>query len=158
MSTAALLAHVAACVVVHVADGDTLSVRCGDASGNRHVVVRLAEVDAPEDGQAFGAVSRRSLAARCLRQPATLVVRNNDAFGRTVAKVSCNGADAGAAQVADGLAWVSVRYARDRELYRLQEVARNDRRGLWADPLPIAPWEWRRSRAVRGEPRRLEGD
>jgi endonuclease YncB( thermonuclease family) len=28
-------------------------------------------------------------------------------------------------------------------LYPLQEAARSDRLGLWADAEPIAPWNWR---------------
>lgn len=144
MSVSALAAQLVACVVVHVADGDTLTVRCGADQATKQVV-RLAEIDAPEDGQPFGAVSRRALVEACLRQPATIAVRSRDVYGRAVAKVSCAGTDAGAAQVAAGLAWVFDRYARDAELYRLQDRARGSKAGLWSDPAAMPPWEWRKS-------------
>lgn len=144
MSVAALTAQLVACVVVHVADGDTLTVRCGAGQVTKQVV-RLAEIDAPEDGQPFGALSRRRLVVACLRQPATLVVRSRDVYGRAVAKVSCAGMDAGAAQVTAGMAWAFDRYARDPELYRLQNEARGAKRGLWSEPAPMPPWEWRKA-------------
>jgi endonuclease YncB( thermonuclease family) len=43
-----------------------------------------------------------------------------------------------------GLAWVYVRYAKDQSLYQLEAGAREQRRGLWADKAPVAPWDWRR--------------
>ncbi len=38
------------------------------------------------------------------------------------------------------------RYTNDQSLSDLEEEARVARRGLWADPDPIPPWEWRRMR------------
>ena len=48
--------------VVAIADGDTLTVL--DESKTQHKI-RLAGIDAPEKGQAFGTKARRSLATRC---------------------------------------------------------------------------------------------
>jgi len=42
------------------------------------------------------------------------------------------------------MAWVYDRYATDKTLYPLQDAARQARNGLWADPAPVRPWEWRR--------------
>ncbi len=41
------------------------------------------------------------------------------------------------------MAWVFDRYVTDRGLYAVQDEARAVRRGLWSDPGPVAPWEWR---------------
>jgi endonuclease YncB( thermonuclease family) len=46
------------------------------------------------------------------------------------------------------MAWVFDRYVKDRSLYRLQDAARADHLGLWADATPIAPWDWR---AAKGQ-------
>jgi micrococcal nuclease len=46
------------------------------------------------------------------------------------------------------MAWVFDRYVKDRSLYPLQERARAQRLGLWADVNPMPPWEWR---AAKGE-------
>ncbi len=38
------------------------------------------------------------------------------------------------------------RYSNDQSLSDLEEEARVARRGLWADPEPVPPWEWRTQR------------
>ena len=144
------------CVVVGISDGDTLTARCHSATdANAQMVkVRLAEVDAPERHQPFGSRSRQSLASMCMRQNAEVrpvAARGGlDVYGRTVAHVSCNGVDANSEQVRSGMAWVFDRYVTDRRLYALQDEARAERRGLWADVKPVAPWEWRRSSTTPG--------
>jgi endonuclease YncB( thermonuclease family) len=130
------------CVVIGVADGDTLTARC-DAKNLR---IRVAEIDAPEKAQAFGNRSRQHLAALCFKKPATVRPLSIDRYGRTVARVEFDGTDASAEQVRAGMAWVFDRYMTDRSLYALRDAARADRLGLWIDPAPLAPWEWRRQR------------
>jgi endonuclease YncB( thermonuclease family) len=46
------------------------------------------------------------------------------------------------------MAWVYDKYGTDRGLYAVQGEARAARQGLWVDTTPIAPWEWRQSRAA----------
>lgn len=42
------------------------------------------------------------------------------------------------------MAWWYRQYApNDRSLQALEEEARRERRGLWADPNPIPPWDFR---------------
>lgn len=134
--------------VVSIADGDTLTVL--DTANTQHKI-RLAEIDAPEighgankPGQPFGQRSRQSLAELCFQKPATVLVVDTDRYGRTVGRVTCAGQDANAEQIRRGLAWVYLKYARDQSLYEIEAEARAARRGLWADPSPIPPWEWRR--------------
>lgn len=46
-----------------------------------------------------------------------------------------------------GMAWVYVRYAaKGSPLYGLQAEAQSEHQGLWADPRPVAPWEWRENK------------
>lgn len=126
--------------VVSVQDGDTLTVLVA----KRQVKVRLADIDAPESKQPFGSRSRQSLAALCFNKEARLETQGKDRYGRTIATVYCAGADAIATQVSQGMAWVFDRYASPGSpLYALQNEARAAHRGLWADPQPIPPWEWR---------------
>ncbi len=66
-------------------------------------------------------------------------------------RVTCAGVDANAEQVRRGMAWVFVRYApKGSPPYGVQADARRERRGLWVDPQPVAPWEWRSARRSRG--------
>lgn len=135
--------------VVGVSDGDTLTVL--DAQKKQHKI-RLGEIDAPESGQAFGDRSKEALALLCLRTDAHVRVTDTDRYGRTVGRVTCNKRDANAAQVRAGLAWVYDQHVIDRGLYRLQDEAKTEKRGLWADKNPMAPWDWRQRQRTAGSP------
>jgi endonuclease YncB( thermonuclease family) len=127
--------------VVSITDGDTLTLLVE----KRQVTVRLADIDAPERKQPFGTWSRQSLAALCFNKEARLETAGRDRNKRTIATVYCDGVDANAEQVRQGMAWVFDRYARrDSPLYALQHEAKAAGRGLWGDPAPVPPWEWRR--------------
>lgn len=141
------------CLVIAIADGDTLTARCEVADGMENIKIRLAEIDAPEKGQSFGARSKHHLAERCFLKQATVTPRTKDRYLRTVAKVECEGVDAGTEQVRAGMAWVFDRYVTDRSLYAVQDDARAAKRGLWTDPNPTPPWEWRKGERQQGLPR-----
>ena len=127
--------------VVSVHDGDTLTVLID----GRQLKVRLADIDAPESKQPWGTRSQQSLAALCFNKEALLDTRGNDRYGRTIAMVRCAGINANSTQVSQGMAWVYERYASPNSpLYSLQKEAKAEQRGLWGDPHPVPPWEWRR--------------
>lgn len=126
--------------VVSVHDGDTLTVLLE----SRPVRVRLIDIDAPELRQPFGTRSRQSLSSLCFGKVASLDVHGHDRYNRTLARVTCGGTDANAEQVRRGYAWTFTRYARaDSPLFAIEREARTAHRGLWQDPAPVAPWEWR---------------
>jgi len=129
--------------VVAVHDGDTVTV----LDGREQVRVRLACIDAPEQGQAFGSRARQALAARVMRRHVALAVIDRDDYGRTVARVLLDGEDVNLAMVRAGLAW-HYRYhcPDDRALAAAEAEARAERRGLWADARPLPPWDWRRQK------------
>ena len=137
------------CKVVGVSDGDTITALC---QGNEQVKVRLAEIDAPEKAQPFGAKSKQSLSGLCFGKQARISPHGRDRYGRTIGRIYCftpgvkTEIDANAEQVRRGLAWVYDRYVTDPDLYPLQDAARAERRGLWADSAPTPPWEWRKAR------------
>lgn len=128
--------------VVGVADGDTLTVLAAGAERK----VRLAEIDAPERKQAFGERAKQSLAALCFAQRATVSQGKTDLYGRTVARVRCQGMDASLHQVQQGLAWAYTAYLTDPGVAEAERMARASGLGLWADAAPVAPWAFRRAR------------
>lgn len=142
------IAFLLPCLVVAISDGDTLKARCGEPGAYQQVTVRLAEIDAPEKGQAFGQRSKRALSDLCFAVRATLRPVTPDRYGRTVARVECRGRDASAEQVRQGMAWRFVRYSTDAAMQPLEDAARGARAGLWADPDPVAPWEWRKVKKI----------
>ena len=127
-------------VVIAVADGDTLTV----LSERKQVKVRLVDIDAPESKKAFGNRSKKSLSELCFGNTAKLEGNAKDRYGRTLARVYCDGVDANAEQVKRGMAWVFVRYApKGSLLYGVQAEAKDAKVGLWVDTEPMPPWEWR---------------
>jgi hypothetical protein len=75
-------------LVVGIADGDTLTARCGTPESYEQVKVGLAPIYAPEKKQPFGQRSCQALASLCFRQQARLQRVDTDRYGRTVANVS----------------------------------------------------------------------
>ena len=132
------------CLVVGISDGDTIKVRCADQP---QIVVRLAEIDAPEKAQPYGQRSKELLSTLCFKKQAEIRPSTRDRYGRTVARVVCAGTDANAAMVRSGMAWAYTRYLTDPQIRAMEVVARRERLGLWADAEPLPPWEWRKSRS-----------
>ncbi|WP_245538818.1 thermonuclease family protein [Thiobacillus denitrificans] len=143
--------------VVGLADGDTVTVL--DAQRVQHKI-RLAGIDAPEKGMPWGQKSKEALSDRVYRRTVTVEWQKHDRYGRLVGKIMVDGRDANLAQVADGMAWHYKDYQNEQTLedrlrYAQAELdARNARRGLWAEPEPVAPWTWRKMKreARMGQP------
>lgn len=133
--------------VVGVHDGDTVTVL--DQFKRQHKV-RLAGIDAPELGQAFGRASRDHLAKLVSGKSVTVEWHKRDRYGRVVGKVQQGKIDAGFEQIRAGLAWHYKKYEQeqseeDRAGYAgAQVIARGMRFGLWADNQAIAPWNYRK--------------
>ncbi len=141
-----MISAVLLCLVVGISDGDTLTARCptGDAAHPyQQVKVRLAEIDAPESGQAFGARSKQLLSDLCYRVEATIRPTARDRYGRTVARVDCRGRDANLEIVRAGLAWAYTKHQTDPAFPRTEATARVARVGLWSAPDQMPPWEFR---------------
>ncbi|HET6891918.1 MAG TPA: thermonuclease family protein [Pyrinomonadaceae bacterium] len=133
--------------VVGISDGDTITVL--DATRPQHKI-RLAGIDAPEKRQAFGNVSKQNLARMVFNREVTIDWDKRDRYGRPVGKVLLEGNDICIRQIEEGLAWHFKKYeseqpAMDRGAYsRAESDARAARVGLWRDPHPVPPWEFRR--------------
>ena len=127
-------------VVVH--DGDTFTVQRGSSLYK----VRLAEVDAPEMGQAFGPQARRFTEKAALGRRVRVDVVMIDRYDRRVGTVIIeDGRVLNEELVHAGLAWYyRVSPVRNPRLQRLEQGAFQNRLGLWVEKDPIPPWEFRR--------------
>ena len=145
-------AHDFTAKVIAVLDGDTVLIRRGGSM----VKIRLAEIDAPEvahagtggqmpdSPQPFGENSKRSLSGMVLGKQVDVVTQAVDQYGRLVANLSVDGRDVNAEQVRRGMAWeYSYRHS-NHVLLALQGEAKQAGRGLWVQPAPIPPWDWRK--------------
>ena len=133
--------------VVHVSDGDTVDVK--DAAGRHRI--RFYGIDAPElahDGrpaQAYGRQAQVFVRRLLLRRRVRVRLTGETSYRRPVGEVFVEGRSASRELVRAGLAWWNVRHARaDRELGRLERGAREAHTGLWRDPQPVPPWQYRR--------------
>ena len=144
--------------VVSVADGDTITVL--DSSETQHRI-RLEGIDAPELHQAFGSRSKQNLSELVYGKDVTVVYYKTDQYGRLVGKILLDGRDINLEQVRAGMAWHYKQYESeqspaDRELYaKAEDEARAAHRGLWIDPNPVEPSEFRREQQEEHRSRRL---
>ena len=138
--------------VVRIVDGDTLVLL---VAGNVQERIRLAGIDCPERKQAFGTRATNALARLAAGEDVTIEWGKRDRYGRIVGKVIVDGEDVDLTLVREGMCWWFRKYAHeqtsaDRVLYENAErKAREERLGLWRDPHPVPPWEWRRERHGR---------
>jgi micrococcal nuclease len=128
--------------VVSVLDGDTIEV----LHNNRAERIRLNGIDCPEKGQAFGKRAKQTASQLVFGKEVTLQAYGLDKYGRTIADVLLpDGANVNHTLVKEGWCWWYRKYASgDTLLEGLENEAREARKGLWADPQPVPPWEWRK--------------
>lgn len=127
--------------VVGVSDGDTVTLLTEE---KEQVKIRLNAIDAPEKAQAFGMASKKSLSDICFGKPAMVESHGKDKYSRTIGALACDGVDANEAQIKAGMAWVYRQYSKVAHLIELEDEAKASAVGLWSDPAPIPPWEYRR--------------
>ncbi len=126
--------------VVGISDGDTITV-LHNGRGER---IRLHGIDCPEKRQAFGKRAKQFTSTLVFGNSVTVQVVDRDRYGRTVGVVLLpDGRSLNHELVRAGFAWMYRRYTNDQSLSDLEEEARVARRGLWADPHAVPPWEWR---------------
>lgn len=129
--------------VIGIIDGDTVDVRVQKETKR----IRLYAIDAPEKGQAFGNRAREATGRLVFGRTVTVIGHGKDRYGRTLGDIFLpNGSMLNERLVDQGWAWHYTRYSTNLRLAQLEEGARRAGRGLWADPHPIPPWEFRQTR------------
>lgn len=129
--------------VVGIKDGDTIVVLLKDKTQQ---TLRLAEVDCPESGQAFGKNAKQFTSNAVFGKEITFEKTDEDRWGRTIAKVYYDSELYLSAEIIKaGMGWWYYRYSDDESLGELETQARANKIGLWQDANPIAPWEYRKS-------------
>ena len=127
--------------VIRVVDGDTLEISKNGTS----VLIDLVEVDAPELSQPFGPEAAESLRALIKGCQVRVAVRGRDNKGRLRGDVfSRHGLSLSLHLLEFGHAWWDRISSPGCRLCRHEEIkARQSKKGLWALPDPVPPWEWR---------------
>ncbi|MBO9620203.1 MAG: thermonuclease family protein [Niabella sp.] len=127
--------------VIGVKDGDTFVL----LMDGKEQVVRLAHIDCPEKRQPYGNNAKQFVSDRCFGKYVRLLHANRyDRNNRLLAEVLLeDGTNLNKALVKNGLAWHFKKYSGNREYAALETAARQQKRGLWVDEDPVAPWNWR---------------
>ena len=128
--------------VVKVVDGDTLHIY--NEKGTYKI--RLSGIDAPESGQAYGKRAKEHLAYLVAGKQVIAIVNSKDRYGRYVASVKVESKDVCAEMLAAGYAWHYKQYNNNKYYDELQREAKKEKRGLWVDKKPQAPWEYRKEK------------
>lgn len=140
-------------VITYVGDGDSVA---GNFKGGGTVNCRIDGIDAPEVahpshgkpvGQPYGEDAKKLLQDMIDQKEVTIRVTkpsvNGSNYGRSMCQIEISGKDVSKEMVRAGAAMVYERYAKDPELFQLQNDARTNKRGLWANPNPINPEHFR---------------
>lgn len=134
-------------LIVAISDGDSITLLTHD---KQQLKIRLVGIDAPEKKQAYGTKAREQLASRIFKQEVEVDLRAKDRYGRHLGVIYKNGIDINQSMIQDGYAWFYKHYAKEQpkdEALRYanaEDLAKLKRKGLWADPNPVPPWDFRK--------------
>ncbi|MBK7099024.1 MAG: thermonuclease family protein [Sphingobacteriales bacterium] len=131
--------------VIKISDGDSFTVLYPDKHTER---IRLHGIDCPERDQPFSKAAKKFTSQLVFNKEVNLVKRSTDRYSRTVALVYLKDSILlNTDLLKAGLAWHFTRYDKNLEWQKLEEEARKNRKGLWADTQePVAPWLWRKNK------------
>jgi len=135
--------------VVRVKDGDTIVV----LHENKQIDIRLEGIDCPELHQAYGQKAKQATSSLTRGKTVTIHPTGTDRYERTLANVILpDGRNLNQELVRQGWGWWFRKYSRDQGMGKLEAEARAAKRGLWADPNPTPPWDWRAAQKDNGKP------
>lgn len=126
--------------VVSIADGDTVTVL--DDTNTQHKI-RLEGIDAPESNQAYGTKSKRALAEKVFQKSVRIRWLKADRYRRILGQLFVDDRWINKEMVAEGWAWHYKQYSSDDDLAGAEVAARKAKLGLWSDPKPVPPWDFR---------------
>ena len=131
--------------------GGTITGTTGVSPVAQHKI-RLYGIDAPESHQAFGAASKHHLSSLVFGKDVRVAYKSRDKYGRILGIVYADGRDVNLEMIRAGLAWHYKRFDSTPAYAAAENDARAARCGLWSDPNPIPPEQYRHGRAVAPRP------
>ena len=129
--------------VIGVKDGDTIEVLL---EGNIPKVLRFAEVDCPENGQAFGKNAKAFTSSQLFGKKVIFEITSTDRWGRSIAKVYYGKKYISEEIIKAGMGWHYYQYSNSQKLAQLQIKAKKNKIGLWQDKNAKAPWDYRKDK------------
>ncbi len=130
-------------VVINVIDGDTITLLEKTPEQKRTYRIRLEGIDTPERGQNGYEGAKEYLEKLIWGETVTVKYSQHDRYGRILGEVWYGKVFVNEELVKDGWAWIYKKFSASRKLASLEAEARKSKKGLWAEPNPIPPWEWK---------------
>ena len=131
-------------IVLKVIDGDTIYIK----TDNGRKKVRLRYIDAPEIKQPYGDMARIFLVNELDDKRITVNSDYKDRYGRDIGDIYVYNKNEAiyinAKLIKSGNAWVYKTYRENTYLMNLENIAKDNKLGLWKDKSPIKPWEFRK--------------
>lgn len=129
--------------VTAITDGDTIKVLINKQEER----IRLNGIDCPERNQAFGTKAKEFVSDLVFGKTVLVESEEIDRYGRILGWVYLeDGRNVNEELLKAGLAWHYKQYNNDPRLAMMEMEARNAKRGLWVDPNPTPPWDFRRNK------------
>ncbi len=129
--------------VIRILDGDTVEILYNQLP----IKLRLEHIDTPEKRgkQPFGKRAKIVLSDLCFNQMVKIHSEGDfDRNGRLIGVIFNNkGLNLNKEMVRLGMAWHYKKYSSDISYDVLENEARKAKKGLWSDPNPIPPWDFR---------------
>ena len=127
--------------VTEVVKGDVLVI----AHGEKPEKVRVAGVDCPELAQPFGPEAKKFTSDLVLNKDVSVEQLGTDNEGKTIARITLwDGRSLDEELLTEGMGWYYEMHPGNSEsLRRLAAKAITAKKGLWTDPAPLAPWDFR---------------
>lgn len=129
-------------MVIKVSDGDTITVLVD----KQQIRVRLEGIDCPESHQPFGNRASQLTEKLVKGKTVTIVKSGEDQYGRTLGYVWVDDICVNRELLKAGLAWHYKYFNKDPELAEMENQANEAKLGIWSEPNPIAPWDWRKGK------------
>lgn len=129
--------------VVGISDGDTFTMIFDNGFS---IKVRLNSIDCPEKKQPFSKRAKKELSELIFDKNVVVKYKDKDRYGRVLGWVFVNDLNINEEMLKRGMAWHYKKYSDDQKLSDIEANARKNRIGLWSEPNPIAPWDYRESR------------
>ncbi|MCS3530607.1 thermonuclease family protein [Chryseobacterium sp. JUb7] len=130
--------------IVAVKDGDTVVALLAN---NKQETLRLADVDCPENKQAFGKNAKQFTSSQVFGKNITFYRVKKDRYKRTVAKIFYDNEKYLSAEIIkSGFGWWYHQYSKNTDLKTYESQARAKKIGLWSDKKAISPWDFRKSK------------
>ncbi len=135
--------------VIRVMDGDTIEILQPPATPVR---IRLAHIDTPERKQPFYQKAKNFTTEKAAGKTVRVDIDTQDRYGRQIGVVWVNSENLNLALVRNGWAWWYTHFSKDTAYQAAEAEAKTRKIGLWSDPHPVPPWQFRQRARSTAKP------